>query len=172
MRTWVWRGSNSDTTRNSSGGDKGSSWCRRADLHLDVNHLTVQIAESNMAMCHLTVSLADWFNFYLTVSMAGSAGRPAGSNSAASPAWVDQVLRDQRVPVVDVRFWITWRDDSAVMVMMGIMMLTYENRAGGPDGRLAMAWSLFSLSLSVVEEPCKWIQVKPYQKNHPSRRTF
>ena len=36
----------------------------------------------------------------------------------------------------------------------GIMMVTYENRAGGPNRRLSMAGSLFSLSLSVVEKPC------------------
>ena len=37
--------------------------------------------------------------------------------------------------------------------MVEIMMVTYENRAGGPNRRLSMAGSLFSLSLSVVEEP-------------------
>ena len=38
--------------------------------------------------------------------------------------------------------------------MVGTMMVTYENRAGGPNRRLSMAGSLFSLSLSVVEKPC------------------
>ena len=58
----------------------------------------------------------------------------------------------------------------------GIMMVTYENRAGGPNRRLSMAGSLFSLSLSVVEEPSKWIQVKPQQQKVHSavllKRTF
>ena len=59
-----------------------------------------------------------------------------------------------------------------VMVMVMVMvMVTYKNRTRGPDGRLAMARGLFSLSLSVVEEPCstKWTgETKPtgHQQKH------
>ena len=55
-----------------------------------------------------------------------------------------------------------------VMVMVMVMvMVTYKNRTRGPDGRLAMAGGLFSLSLSVVKEPCsKTWKGETNQKKH------
>ena len=53
-----------------------------------------------------------------------------------------------------------------VMVMV-MVMVTYKNRTRGPDGRLAMAGGLFSLSLSVVKEPCsKTWKGETNQKKH------